>query len=470
MENIEEAVDQENNIPEPADQENHKPELADQGNNTPEPVEQENNSQRPLEQDALQDIDGALVEVKARLEDLKSRMEGLNVRSDRDVEEVRKLVESINDEFKIVIRKFFYEAEQFNDQELARIRQSLSEGIEERREAFIDGLAEVNNRLSEQFATELDAVRGLYEEKLTRYITDIEEANDALATGVRDSNEAFAAEMKESNETFAAAVRESGEVFMAGVENSCHSLMDKIQKQLESYLSEYKLSNELLDEKLRVHIESFYEESRRLFEGNVNNLRTLFSDNLDAIERRSNRVEQSLEKNNTVFANYAGEVQKLQKVLEQRHSFLENGFQKTFQSYIETLNKKQAEHYESFGSFLTEKYSANVDELTRQLAEYQDRYKKALQAFVDEMQEEYQSNLEDELRTAMDSMNEVVENMQKKNRTDQRSRQVLLAAMIFICVMTALNMIFSNGMLSIAPIIFSLLIAVVFYLIMYWRA
>ena len=80
------------------------------------------------------DTEAFLKEVKEALEDQKSRIDGLSDKADQDLDTVMKLVSSINDEYKIVIRKFFYEAERFNDAELERIKKSLSEAIEERRE------------------------------------------------------------------------------------------------------------------------------------------------------------------------------------------------------------------------------------------------------------------------------------------------------------------------------------------------
>ena len=89
---------------------------------------------------------------------------------------------------------------------------------------------------------------------------------------------------------------------------------------------------------------------------------------------------------------------------------------------------------------------------------------------MNELQEDYRSKLEEELQKAMSPLNDVVADLQRKNRADQKNRLFLISVMIFLSVMTALSMVFSNGILSVAPILLSFLIAAGFYLIMSWRA
>lgn len=361
------------------------------------------------------DTEAILEEVKEALEDQKSRIDGLSDKADQDLDTVMKLVSSINDEYKIVIRKFFYEAERFNDAELERIKKSLSEAIEERRDDFVGRFAEINSSLSEQFSASLGEARGRYEQNLSRYIGDIRNANGSLASEVQAANQAFEKE---------------------------------IQK----------------------HLNSFYADSGKLLEKYEGNLRTLVLANLNTFESQSKELREALNQHQSFIENYKDGVLKLNQLLDQKQSFIEDAFRGIFQNYVGELNQKQAENYKSFGNYLIGQYAANVEEITSQLTKYQGNYQSSLDRFMNELQEDYRSKLEEELQKAMSSLNDVVADLQRKNRADQKNRLFLISVMIFLSVMTALSMVFSNGILSVAPILLSFLIAAGFYLIMSWRA
>ncbi len=449
---------------------------------------------------------------------------GFEWKLEQENEEVRKLINSIGDEFKLVIRKFYLYTERFNDRELERIKKSFAAAIDEQIDSFTDRLAVVNTELYQRFAGQLDTERDRYEINLREFMTRIREADEQYVKELEQTVNGFVEEDRraarsfieedrkavgnylekdrkivegliESNraaaENFLAEDRRIVEGYLASDRQAFESYLEKDRKTLESYREndrrvlesflesdrktvegflqqERALAGELKRDITAIH-EQAVEEQKSLAAKEHDRTQEMFDSFLHEEDVLTNDLTEKLERYGGMAEEHCRTVKTLGDEIKKLSVFMERGFREAFDSYLKELDKNQSKNYENYSKQLGKQYTESINEQNALLEKYREEYQEKLESFVKDMEKEYRFRLEEETQKALSSMEDTVLDLQRIRKADQRNRRIFISGVLFVAVLSSLSMIFSNGIRGIAPIVLSLLVSVGVYMLNTWR-
>ena len=299
---------------------------------------------------------------------------GFERKLDKENEEVQKLINSIGDEFKLVMRKYYLYTERFNDREQARIKESLAAAIDEQIVSFTDRLSEVNTELYQRFAGQLDTERDRYEINLRDYMSRIREADEQYVKELEQTVNGLVEEDRRTARSFLEEDRKAVGSYLEKDRRIIEGLIESNRAAAENFLEKDRKTVEGFLESDRAAIEGFLAEDRRIVEGYLANDRQAFENYLEN-ERKT--LEDYLEKDRRVLESFLESDRKtVEGFLQQERALageLKRDVTSVFKQYIEEQQSLTAKEHDRtqamFDTFLNEE-DVLINELTDKLELY----------------------------------------------------------------------------------------------------